>query len=77
MRVLSIEPYYVFVYIFFLNGKHFMTTPSPCVGICILEDDVCIGCGRTSDEIFAAGVAAGYGQPAGQSDDEKEDSEES
>jgi predicted Fe-S protein YdhL (DUF1289 family) len=31
---------------------------SPCVGICILEDDVCIGCGRSSAEIFQAGVEA-------------------
>ena len=31
---------------------------SPCVGICILENDVCIGCGRTSDEIYQAGIEA-------------------
>lgn len=37
-----------------------MTAESPCVGICILEDDVCIGCGRTSAEIFQAGVEAGF-----------------
>ena len=24
---------------------------SPCVNICKVEDDVCIGCGRTLDEI--------------------------
>ena len=24
---------------------------SPCVHICILDNDVCIGCGRTSNEI--------------------------
>ena len=33
-------------------------TESPCVGICILEGDVCIGCGRTTEEIFQAGVDA-------------------
>jgi predicted Fe-S protein YdhL (DUF1289 family) len=33
-------------------------TESPCVGICIMEGDVCIGCGRTSDEIYQAGVDA-------------------
>ena len=37
-----------------------MSAPSPCVGICILEDGVCIGCGRSMDEIFDAGVAAGH-----------------
>ncbi len=31
---------------------------SPCVGICILENDYCIGCGRSSDEIYQAGVDA-------------------
>jgi hypothetical protein len=36
-----------------------MTTPSPCVGICVLEDDVCIGCGRTVAEIYQAGIDAG------------------
>ncbi len=41
-----------------------MTEDSPCVGICVLEDDICIGCGRTSAEIFSAGVAAGYGPAA-------------
>ena len=24
---------------------------SPCVKVCKLKDDVCIGCGRTKDEI--------------------------
>jgi predicted Fe-S protein YdhL (DUF1289 family) len=33
-------------------------TESPCVGICILEGDVCIGCGRTSEEIFQCGMDA-------------------
>ena len=31
---------------------------SPCVGICIMEGDYCIGCGRTIDEIAQAGVDA-------------------
>ncbi len=31
-------------------------TESPCVGICILEGDVCIGCGRTSEEIYSFGL---------------------
>jgi len=31
---------------------------SPCVGICIMEGDVCIGCGRTSEEIYGAGEEA-------------------
>lgn len=33
-------------------------TDSPCVGICIMENDVCIGCGRTAEEIYQAGVDA-------------------
>ena len=33
-------------------------TESPCVGICIMEGDVYIGCGRTSEEIYQAGVDA-------------------
>ena len=35
-----------------------MSNDSPCVGICIMEDDYCIGCGRSSDEIYQAGVDA-------------------
>ena len=31
-------------------------TDSPCIGICIMEGDYCIGCGRTSDEIYQAGA---------------------
>jgi predicted Fe-S protein YdhL (DUF1289 family) len=31
---------------------------SPCIGVCILEDDVCIGCGRSIAEIFQAGIDA-------------------
>lgn len=50
-----------------------MESESPCVGICILEDDICIGCGRSAAEIFQAGVDAGYGQrpepPAEQQDE--------
>lgn len=37
-----------------------MDEPSPCVGICILEDDICVGCGRSSAEIFQAGIDAGW-----------------
>jgi len=29
-------------------------TLTPCIGICTLEDDVCIGCNRTIDEIKKA-----------------------
>lgn len=24
---------------------------SPCIGVCRLENDVCAGCGRTTDEV--------------------------
>ena len=35
-----------------------MTLPSPCVRNCCLdEDDVCIGCGRTVEEIIRWGDA--------------------
>ena len=27
---------------------------TPCVGICTLEDDICIGCNRTIEEIKEA-----------------------
>ena len=31
--------------------------PSPCVDICALdEEDICIGCGRTADEIVDWGI---------------------
>jgi predicted Fe-S protein YdhL (DUF1289 family) len=33
-------------------------TESPCVGICILENEICIGCGRTVEEITQAGFDA-------------------
>lgn len=33
-------------------------TESPCVGICIMEGDYCIGCGRSIDEITQAGLDA-------------------
>ena len=33
-------------------------TDSDCVGICIMENGVCIGCGRTEEEIYEAGSAA-------------------
>ena len=29
-------------------------TLTPCIGVCTLEDDVCIGCDRTIDEIKKA-----------------------
>ena len=29
-------------------------TLTPCIGVCTLEDDVCIGCNRTIDEIKEA-----------------------
>ncbi|HEX8486752.1 DUF1289 domain-containing protein [Sphingomonas sp.] len=28
-----------------------VTLASPCTGICTVEDDRCVGCGRTLDEI--------------------------
>lgn len=31
--------------------------PSPCISICCLRDDLCIGCGRTLDEIRQWGRA--------------------
>lgn len=35
-----------------------MTVPSPCVRNCCLDgDDVCIGCGRTVEEIIRWGDA--------------------
>ena len=24
---------------------------SPCIGVCRLENEVCVGCGRTTDEV--------------------------
>ncbi len=33
------------------NRTHWEDIKSPCVKICTLEDGVCIGCGRTQDEI--------------------------
>ena len=27
------------------------TIESPCIQVCELEDDICIGCGRSKDEI--------------------------
>jgi predicted Fe-S protein YdhL (DUF1289 family) len=33
--------------------------PSPCIGICALDDDdICIGCNRSIDEICAWGGAS-------------------
>lgn len=31
---------------------------SPCIGICELEDGVCIGCNRTIEEIVNAGQSS-------------------
>lgn len=31
--------------------EHVKLTSSPCVKICTLVDNICIGCGRTQDEI--------------------------
>lgn len=28
-----------------------MTEESPCIKVCTVKDNVCIGCGRTRDEI--------------------------
>lgn len=25
---------------------------SPCTNVCVLDDDICVGCGRTVDEIM-------------------------
>ena len=33
------------------NRTRWQDIKSPCVKICTLEDGVCIGCGRTQDEI--------------------------
>ena len=33
------------------NRTRWQDIESPCVKICTLEDGVCIGCGRTQDEI--------------------------
>ena len=33
------------------NRTRWEDIKSPCVNICTLEDGVCIGCGRTQDEI--------------------------
>jgi predicted Fe-S protein YdhL (DUF1289 family) len=40
------------------DGKEEIMSESPCVGICIMEGDYCIGCGRTIDEIAQAGMDA-------------------
>ena len=31
--------------------KSISKIPSPCVRVCQIEDDHCVGCGRSSDEI--------------------------
>lgn len=35
-----------------------MVNSSSCIGVCALEDGVCVGCGRSIDEITAAGNRA-------------------
>jgi len=30
---------------------------SPCIGVCLLEGDMCIGCGRTAHEITVWPIA--------------------
>ena len=35
-----------------------MVDPSPCIGVCALVDDTCVGSGRSIDEITAAGNRA-------------------
>ena len=38
---------------------------SPCVGLCTLDDDdVCIGCGRTLDEILHPSTVSDAKRPA-------------
>ena len=32
---------------------------SGCIGVCVLEDDICIGCLRTIEEITMAGIKHG------------------
>jgi hypothetical protein len=50
-----------------------MSSTSPCIGICVLEDDVCIGCGRTIAQIFQAGVDAGCAPSAPATAEDKEE----
>tara|TARA_B100001057_G_C22165490_1_gene687326 strand:+ start:166 stop:336 length:171 start_codon:yes stop_codon:yes gene_type:complete len=33
------------------RGKKYSNIESPCIKVCTLKDGVCIGCGRTQDEI--------------------------
>jgi predicted Fe-S protein YdhL (DUF1289 family) len=33
-----------------------MTTSTPCIGICVMDSGLCIGCGRTLDEIARWGA---------------------
>lgn len=34
-----------------VRAKSTSNIPSPCIKICTIEEDHCLGCGRTSDEI--------------------------
>ena len=36
-----------------MNGSVTTTLESPCIGICALDGLVCLGCGRSVDEIEA------------------------
>ncbi|MBW5412731.1 DUF1289 domain-containing protein [Pseudomonas sp. MAG002Y] len=41
------------------SGEDAESVPSPCVRRCCLDDhDICLGCGRTLDEILAWGEAS-------------------
>ena len=35
-----------------------MSEESPCIGLCTLDNGVCVGCGRTIEEITQAGKDA-------------------
>ena len=37
--------------LFYYLNNTMKTIESPCIQICKLENDICIGCGRTQDEI--------------------------
>jgi len=34
-----------------VHAKSTSNVPSPCIRVCKIEDDHCLGCGRSSDEI--------------------------
>ena len=37
--------------LFYYLNNTMKTIESPCIQICELENDICIGCGRTKDDI--------------------------